>query len=88
MFKILIDTCVWLDLAKDSEETLITVLEELTQNKDISIITPEVVLTEFNNNRDKIIKESSKSLSSIFKRVKDAVDKFGDPKERKLYWIN
>jgi len=84
MFKVLIDTCVWLELAKDSEQLpLLTILEELTQKEELTLLVPETILTEFKNNKEKIIKEGSKSLSSVFKRVKEAVDKFGDPKKKK-----
>ena len=83
MFRLLIDTCVLLDLAKDPEQQpLLTVLEELIQQKEISLIIPETIVEEFNNNKARIIKESSQSLSSVFKRVKDVVDKFGDPKKK------
>jgi len=84
MFKILIDTCVWLDLAKDSEQqTLLVVLDELIERKEISLIVPETIISEFNSNKERIIKEGGKSLSQVFKRVKEAVDKFGDPKKKK-----
>ncbi len=85
MFNVLIDTCVWLDLAKDSEQSsLLQILEELIEQKEISLIVPETIITEFDNNKDRIIKESGKSLSSVFKKVKEAMDKFGDPKKKKL----
>jgi hypothetical protein len=43
MFKILIDTCVWLDLAKDyQEQSVLGVLEELVRQKQVSIICLEL----------------------------------------------
>lgn len=43
MFKILIDTCVWLDLAKDHrQETLLTSLETLVKEKEVSLIMPRI----------------------------------------------
>lgn len=84
MFRILIDTCVFLDLAKDHEQQpLLTALEELIQRKEVSLIIPETVVTEFNNNKARVLKEISQSMSNVFKRVKDIVDKFGDPKKKK-----
>ena len=84
MFKILIDTCVWLDLAKDHEQqSLLTVLEELIQRNELSLIVPETIIKEFDNNKDRIIKESSQSLSSVFNRVKEVVNRLGDPKKKK-----
>ena len=72
MFKILVDTCVWLDLAKDYQrQAVLEVLEELVRQKQVSIILPRTVLNEFN-----------RSLSGVLKRVKDAVDRLGDPKKK------
>jgi hypothetical protein len=85
MHKILIDTCVWLDIAKDPEQqALLSVIEELVKRQELVLIVPRIVLDEFARNKEKIIKESSQSLSSVFKRVKEAVDKFGDPKKKKI----
>src|ERR1035437_597764 len=85
MHKILIDTCVWLDMAKDQEQVaLLNVIEELIRLKELDLIVPRIVVDEFARNKEKIIKESNKSLSQVFKRVKDAVDKFGDPKKKQL----
>jgi hypothetical protein len=48
MFKILIDTCVWLDVAKDHQrQSILGVLEELVRQKQVSIILPRTVLDEF-----------------------------------------
>jgi len=83
MFKILIDTCVWLDLAKDPHQhSLIAVLEELILMREVSLIVPRIVVNEFQRNKTRVAAESSKSLSSVFKRVKEAVEKFGDPTKK------
>jgi hypothetical protein len=91
MFKMLVDTCVWLDLAKDpQQQVLLSVIEELIQMHELELIVPTIILDEFKNNKVRIIEESSRSLSSHFKRVKDAVDKFGDPKKKQdiLFQLN
>ncbi len=83
MFKVLIDTCVWLDLAKDQRQTpLLGVVEEMVRHKRATLIVPRVVLDEFRRNRDRILTESTKSLSSHFRLVKDAVGKIGGDKRR------
>jgi hypothetical protein len=83
MFKVLIDTCVWLDLAKDQRQTpLLGVVEQTVKQKFATLIVPRVVLDEFRRNRDRIITESTKSLSSHFRLVKDAVGKIGGDKRR------
>jgi hypothetical protein len=44
LFKILIDTCVWLDLAKDyQQQPILTALEELIRMGDIELILPRTV---------------------------------------------
>jgi hypothetical protein len=85
MHKILVDTCVWLDMAKDpDQQALLNVIEELVKRKELTLIVPKIVVQEFERNKKRIIKESSQSLSSVFKRVKNVVDKFGDPKKKKI----
>ena len=76
MLKILADTCVWLDMAKEpQQQLLLSVLEELIKLQEVKILLPSVVVDEFHRNRQRIIDDSRKSLSSVFKRVKEAVDK-------------
>jgi hypothetical protein len=48
MFKMLIDTCVWLDLAKDPRQIpLLGVVEEMVKLGMVTLIVPRVVLDEF-----------------------------------------
>ena len=76
-FNILIDTCVWLDVAKDyQQQAIMAALEELVRQGDAALILPRTVVDEFARNKARIIEESSRSLSSTLKRVKDAVEKF------------
>lgn len=85
MHKILVDTCVWLDMAKDrDQQALLSVIEELVAQNKLTLIVPRTVLDEFKRNKERIIKEGTQSLSSLFKKVKGVVDKFGDPKSKKL----
>ncbi|HSY47749.1 MAG TPA: PIN domain-containing protein [Thermoanaerobaculia bacterium] len=78
MFRMLIDTCVWLDLAKDPKQTpVLGVVEELLRLDMVKLIVPRVVLDEFRRNRERIAKESAKSLSTHFRLVKEAVGKVG-----------
>ena len=84
VFKILVDSCVWLDLAKDyQQQPLLSALEQLIESGDVALILPRVVVEEFARNRSRVIEESGRSLSSTVKRVKDAVEKFGDPRQKR-----
>jgi PIN domain len=83
MFKMLIDTCVWLDLAKDPRQIpMLGVVEEMVKLGMVTLIVPRVVLDEFQRNRERIAKESAKSLSAHFRLVKDAVGKIGGDKRK------
>ena len=76
MFKILVDTCVWLDLAKDYQrQPVLEVLEGLVRQKQVSIILPGAVLDEFTRNKARVAEESGRSLSGALKRAKEAVDR-------------
>jgi hypothetical protein len=81
----LIDTCVWLDLAKDyHQQAQLGILEELIEVGELSLIVPRVIVDEFARNRARVIDDSSRSLSTTLKRVKEAVDKFGDPRRKRM----
>lgn len=83
MVKILVDTCTWLDLAKGADQhKFINVIEELVQLEKVVFIVPQIVLNEFERNKERVINEGVKSLASAFTRVKDVVSEFGDPTEK------
>ena len=83
MLRLLIDTCVWLDVAKDyRHQPTLRALEGLIEDGQVTLILPRQAVDEFARNKERIIKESGRSLSSTFKRVKDAVRQFGDEANR------
>jgi hypothetical protein len=85
VFRILVDTCVWLDLAKDyQQQATLAALEELIHQGILELILPRTIVAEFARNRARVIEESSRSLSGTLKRVKEAVDKFGDPRKKRM----
>jgi hypothetical protein len=83
MFKLLLDTCVWLDIAKDPRQApVLDVLSEMIRLSMVTLIVPRPVFDEFQRNRERIAKESAKSLSTHFRFVRDAVGKVGGDKKR------
>jgi hypothetical protein len=79
MLYVLIDTCVWLDLAKDHHaKPLIAALESLIQGKEVRLLVPQIVLDEFRRNKARVIDDARRSLQSHFRLVRDAVQRFGD----------
>jgi len=80
MFKMLIDTCVWLDLAKDHTQLpLLETIEELVRQEELILLLPRTILTEFARNKARVIEESNRSLGSNLRRVRDAINQLGDP---------
>lgn len=77
MLKLLIDTSVWLDLTKDPRHLpLLDSLFEMTKAGEVELVLPQMVLDEFARNRDRVMATSRASLSSHFKRVKEAIVQF------------
>lgn len=83
MFKILLDTSVWLDVAKDERQApILGVIEEMVKQKFVTLIVPRIVVDEFRRNRERIAKDSAKSLSSHFRLVREAVGRVGGDQQR------
>jgi hypothetical protein len=82
--RILLDTCVWLDLAgSDANEPLLGALEALCRQHVIDIVVPQIVRDEFANNKDRVIRESGRSLAGVLKRARVAVWTHGDKRKRR-----
>ena len=81
--KLLIDTSVWLDLAKDYRlSAVLTALEDLINAGTVELIMPQILLDEFARNRDRVVEQSRRSFSSHIKRVREAVAEFGEEERR------
>jgi len=83
MLRVLVDTCVWLDLVQDyRQRPLLVALGSMIVANEVSIILPRIVVDEFERNKIRIIKDSQRSLASHFRLVKDAVRQFGREADR------
>jgi len=81
--KALIDTSIWLNLAKDYRlKPVLTALQDLIEDDEISLIMPQIILDEFERNRDRVVADAKRSLSGHFKRVWEAIAQFGDEEKR------
>jgi hypothetical protein len=81
--RLLIDTCVWLDLAKDYRQLpILEAVAALCEVGDLSLILPRIVVDEFERNRERVIAENKQSLSSHFRRVREAVVQFAVEEQR------
>ena len=80
---LMIDTSVWLDLAKDySQRSLLSALEELVRMGQISLLTPKLVIEEFRRNKDRVVEESGRSIGSTLRRAKEMLAKLGTKRRR------
>jgi predicted nucleic acid-binding protein len=78
-FTILVDTCVWLDLARDHpEQPVIAALEDLVKAGKVELILPQIVVDEFQRNKARVAEETRRSLHSHFQLVREAVNRFGN----------
>lgn len=83
MFNILVDTCVWLDLAQDQKQSpLLLVVENMVESGLLRLLVPRIVLEEFRKNRTRVAKTSVRSLATQFQQVKEAVSKVGGDEQR------
>lgn len=74
----LIDTCVWLDLAKQSDGgKVVSILNELSGQGKIEILVPAIVITEFERNRDRVQAAMTRNISSRFSEVRRAISEYG-----------
>ncbi|WP_326893464.1 PIN domain-containing protein (plasmid) [Rhizobium beringeri] len=82
-FNLLLDTSVWLDLTKDPRDLpLLDALFAMTQAGEVALILPQIIVDEFARNRDRVMASSRASLSSHFKRVREAILQFGPEEGR------
>jgi hypothetical protein len=80
---LLIDTSAWLDLAKDYRQLpLLEALFAMIEVDEVSLILPQLVVDEFERNKDRVVADSRRSLSSHFKRVREAVAQFAPEEAR------
>jgi hypothetical protein len=68
---LLVDTCVWLDLAKRRDgQNLIHAVGQLIQDGEVELIVPAVVVDEFERNRGRIEQSMTTSVADRFKLLK------------------
>lgn len=81
---LLIDTCVWLELAKDPDQIkLLNVIDELIELKLVNLLVPETVIAEVKRNKERIVKDSNKGMHAAVKKAKLVVEMHGDTGSRK-----
>ena len=86
MHLIMLDTCVWLDISSQKADLpMLVALERLVQEGSIKILLPDLVRTEYERNKERVIDATRKRLSGEFRVVKRVIESFGgDGKETAL----
>lgn len=78
MLYVLADTNVWLDLAKDvNGQKLIVAVRVLVHEDRLVLLVPQLVLQEFERNRERVESDMTRSLSANFRRVRDEIEEYG-----------
>lgn len=80
---IMLDTCVFLDIAINRKDLpIVSALEELTKSEEIKLLVTDLVITEFKRNKDGVADKTRQRLSQEFKIVKNIVSEFGGDKKK------
>jgi hypothetical protein len=80
---LLIDTSVWLDLArKINGQTLIVAVRVLVHQDRMRLLVPQVVMDEFERNQSRVKADMTRSMSAHFGRVRDAIEQHGQGEGR------
>ena len=79
LYRVLIDTSVWLDMAGSYRAApLVRALHEMCDNAQLEIIVPDIVRAEFARNRDRVATQSAKALQSHVKSLRYALKGHAD----------
>ncbi|MCA1452157.1 DUF4935 domain-containing protein [Bradyrhizobium sp. BRP22] len=82
---LVVDTCVWLDLAKDySQEPLLSALEDLVRMNFVSLVVPKIVVDELSRNKERVIEESGRSIAGTLRRAKEMLARYGNDGEKQV----
>ncbi|WP_371598614.1 PIN domain-containing protein [Streptomyces sp. NBC_00564] len=79
MLRLLIDTSVWLDIAKRRDgQRIIVPLRVLMLQKKLEILAPSLISDEFERNRPRAEESVSNSIRDRFKALRQDVQDYGD----------
>ncbi|KIN15228.1 DUF4935 domain-containing protein [Vreelandella titanicae] len=79
---IFLDTCVLLDVStKRSDLPLVSALEELVCSNSVELVLADLVIEEYERNKESVAKKTAQRLSQEFKQVKAVVNEFAGEKQ-------
>lgn len=75
---LLVDTSTWLDLSKRRDgQRWIVALRLLVHQRDVELLVPELVIEEFERNRERIEAAMTASVAQRFKLIKQDLEDYG-----------
>ncbi|MBV8993500.1 MAG: DUF4935 domain-containing protein [Pseudonocardiales bacterium] len=87
MLRLLVDTSVWLDLARSKDgQALIVPLRALKHSERLELLVPQVVIDEFERNRPIAEARVSQSVAERFRELRRDLHEYADP-ERLDEWL-
>ncbi len=82
MYYIMLDTCVLLDIStRKNDLPIVSALEELTSSGLIQLVIPDLVITEYERNKDDVANKTVKRLLQEFKQVRNIISEFATEKK-------
>ena len=86
MHFMMLDTCVLLDIStRKTDLPIVSALEELVSTGNVRLVIPDLVVSEFNRNKDDVAEKTWRRLSQEFKQVRSVIEEFGgDNKENAI----
>ena len=82
--RMLVDSCVWLDLAKDpSTLPLIGALEELVGGEDLVLVVTRTILDEFAQSKSQLVEDGGRGVSSTRMRAGESAERIRKPSKRR-----
>jgi predicted nucleic acid-binding protein len=90
VLRLLVDTSVWLDLARRRDgQKWIAPLTGLVEEGDVELLTPEVLLAEYTRNRGRVEAAMSSGVAERFKLLRrDIVSYGGEDRDEALSFID
>ncbi|USG66527.1 PIN domain-containing protein [Brevibacillus ruminantium] len=82
---VVIDTCVWIDIANNKEEKFLKTLENLSATKFLKLVIPEQVRIEWNKNKEeRIVLEKNRLFESLLNTINNFKRKCSNEKNAEL----
>ncbi|MEU6240990.1 PIN domain-containing protein [Streptomyces sp. NPDC047024] len=85
MLRLLIDTSVWLDMARrrDGQQTIVAIRVLMNQQK-LEILVPSIIIDEFERNRPRAENAATQSVRERFRLLKQDLQEYGDEEAQRL----